>query len=84
MKEKVYLTQIFGPKAYLKNAFPYVVSLFFILTGLGYGISSKTIKNEQNSLILGDSVVKIAWNIEKSSWYLKKKENVLYYLKKMV
>ncbi len=48
MKEKIYLTQIFGEKAYLKNAFPYVVSLFFILTGLGYGISSKSIKNDKD------------------------------------
>ena len=46
-KEKIYLTQVFGTKAYLKNAFPYVISLYFIITGVGYGISSKTIKNDK-------------------------------------
>lgn len=60
MKEKIYLTQIFGPKAYLKNAFPYVVSLFFILTGLGYGISSKTIKNDKELIKkIGDIFAKV-------------------------
>ena len=50
MNEKIYLTQVFGPKAYLKNGFTYIVSLYFILTGLGYGISAKTIKNDKELL----------------------------------
>lgn len=50
MNEKIYLTQVFGPNAYLKNGFTYIVSLYFIITGLGYGISSKTIKNDKELL----------------------------------
>ena len=50
MEEKIYLTQVFGKNAYLKNGFTYIVSLYFILTGLGYGISSKSIKNDKDLL----------------------------------
>lgn len=50
MDETIYLTQVFGENAYLKNGFTYILSLYFILTGLGYGISSKSIKNDKDLL----------------------------------
>lgn len=50
MEEKIYLTQVFGEKSYLKNAFTYLVSLYFVITGLGYGMSAKTIKNDKDLL----------------------------------
>ena len=50
MEEKIYLTQVFGEKAYLKNSFTYIIALYFILVGLGYGISAKSIKNDKDIL----------------------------------
>ena len=52
MEEKIYLTQVFGEKAYLKNSFTYIIALYFILVGLGYGISSKSIKNDKILMLI--------------------------------
>ena len=48
LKENAYVNQLFGDNAYFQDGFTYLVSLFFILTGIAYGIGSKTIKNDKN------------------------------------
>jgi len=51
MNEYTYLGQVFGPNSYFQDGFTYMVSLFFILTGLAYGIGSKNIKNDKELLV---------------------------------
>lgn len=46
MSETTYLNQVFGENAYFQNAFTYLVSLFFFLTGIAYGIGAHTIKSD--------------------------------------
>ncbi len=47
MKEKAYVNQLFGDNAYFQDGFTYIVSLFFAVTGIAYGIGSKSIKNDK-------------------------------------
>lgn len=47
MKEKTYLNQLFGDNSYFKDGFTYMISLLFLITGISYGISAKTIKNDK-------------------------------------
>ena len=47
MKENTYLKQLFGDNSYFQDGFAYLVSLVFILSGIAYGISSKSIKNDK-------------------------------------
>lgn len=47
MKENTYLKQLFGDNSYFQDGFTYLVSLVFILSGIAYGISSKSIKNDK-------------------------------------
>ena len=47
MKEKIYLTQLFGENSYFQDGFTYLVSLVLILSGLAYGVGSKSIKNDK-------------------------------------
>lgn len=47
MNEKTYLGQLFGEKAYFQDGFTFIISLFFILAGLTYGMGSKSIKNDK-------------------------------------
>lgn len=47
MNEDIYLNQLFGDNSYFQDGFTYMVALFFILTGLAYGIGSKSIKNDK-------------------------------------
>ena len=51
MNEYTYLGQVFGPNSYFQDGFTFMVSLFFILVGLSYGIGAKTIKNDKELLI---------------------------------
>lgn len=51
MNETTYLGQAFGPNSYFQDGFTYMVSLFFILTGIAYGIGAKTIINDKELLI---------------------------------
>ena len=51
MEEKTYLGQVFGQNSYFQDGFTFMVSLFFILTGLAYGIGAKTIKNDKELLV---------------------------------
>ena len=47
MQETTYMNQLFGENAYFQDGFTYIVSLIFILSGIAYGIGSKTIKNDK-------------------------------------
>lgn len=51
MNEYTYLGQTFGPNSYFQDGFTFMVSLFFITTGLAYGIGAKTIKNDKELLV---------------------------------
>ncbi len=48
MNENTYLNQVFGDNSYFKNSFTYLVSLFFCITGLAYGVAAHTIKSDHN------------------------------------
>ena len=48
LKETAYVNQLFGDNAYFQDGFTYLVSLFFVLMGIAYGIGSKSIKNDRN------------------------------------
>ena len=48
MKESTYLNQLFGDNAYFQDGFTYMVSIFFILAGIAYGIGSKSLKNDKD------------------------------------
>lgn len=47
MNEETYLKQLFGDNSYFQDGFTYLVSLVFILSGIAYGIGSKSIKNDK-------------------------------------
>ena len=48
MKEKAYVNQLYGDNAYFQDGFTYIVSLFFAIAGIAYGIGSKSIKNDKD------------------------------------
>lgn len=48
MNESTYVNQLFGVNSYFQDGFTYLVSLLFILSGIAYGIGSKTIKNDKD------------------------------------
>ena len=48
MKEPTYLGQLFGPNSYFQDSFNYIVSIFFIATGIAYGIGARTIENDRD------------------------------------
>jgi len=52
MNETTYLKQLFGDNSYFQDGFNYLVSLFFIVTGIAYGIGAKSI-NDDKELISG-------------------------------
>lgn len=47
MNEKIYVNQLFGDNSYFQDGFTYLVSLVFILSGIAYGIGSKSTKNDK-------------------------------------
>lgn len=47
LKQEAYVNQIFGPNSYFQSGFTYMLSLFFIVTGVAYGIGAKTIKSDK-------------------------------------
>lgn len=47
MTEKAYVNQLFGENSYFQDGFTYIISIFFIMTGIAYGIGAKTIKNDK-------------------------------------
>lgn len=46
MTENTYLNQLFGENSYFQDGFTYMMSLFFLLTGLAYGIGAHSIQND--------------------------------------
>ena len=48
MKEKAYVNQLFGDNAYFQDGFTFIVSLFFAVSGIAYGIGSKTISSDKD------------------------------------
>lgn len=58
MNEDTYLKQLFGTNSYFQDGFTYMVTIFFAITGIAYGIGAKTIKNDKQL-------------IENSSEYIK-------------
>lgn len=48
MNETAYVNQLFGKNAYFQDGFTFIVSIFFILAGIAYGIGSKSIKNDRS------------------------------------
>lgn len=48
MSEKTYLKQLFGDNSYFQDGFTYMISIFFIIVGLVYGITARTIKNDKD------------------------------------
>lgn len=47
MNENIYLNQLFGNNSYFQDGFTFIISLFFMLAGIAYGIGSKSIKNDK-------------------------------------
>ncbi len=47
MSEKFYLNQLFGEHSYFQDGFTYMISIFFLVMGITYGIGSKSIKNDR-------------------------------------
>lgn len=47
MEESTYLGQVFGPNSYFQDGFTFLISLFFIVVGIAYGIGAKTITNDK-------------------------------------
>lgn len=58
MNEATYLRQLFGSNSYFQDGFTYMVSLFFIVIGLAYGLGAKTLNSDKKL-------------IEKASEYIK-------------
>jgi len=48
MNETSYLGQLFGENSYFQDGFNYMISIFFIVTGIAYGIGAKTIRNDKD------------------------------------
>ncbi len=43
-----YSYKLFGENSYFQDGFTFLVSLFFIVTGIAYGVGSKTFKNDKD------------------------------------
>lgn len=48
LKETAYVDQLFGTNSYFQDGFTYLISIFFIVTGIAYGIGAKTIKSDKD------------------------------------
>ena len=48
MDENIYLNQLFGENSYFQDGFTYILSLRFLLSGIAYGIGSKSIKSDKD------------------------------------
>ena len=47
LNQKTYAAQLFGKTSYFQDGFTYMISLFFILTGIAYGIGAKSINSDK-------------------------------------
>jgi len=48
MNETTYLRQLFGDNSYFQDGFTFMISLMFVVSGLTYGISAKTIESDKD------------------------------------
>lgn len=48
MSETTYLNQLFGVNSYFQDGFTFLVTIFFLATGIAYGIGAKTIRNDKD------------------------------------
>lgn len=48
LTQDTYVDQLFGQNSYFQDGFTYMMSIFFGITGISYGISAKTIKNDKD------------------------------------
>ena len=48
MNEKIYVNQVFGPNAYLKNSCTYIVCIYLMIVSLIYGLFAKTLKSDKD------------------------------------
>lgn len=62
--EYAYVNKLFGSNSYFQDGFTYMVSIFFIVTGIAYATGAKSLKNDKEL-------------IEKSSNYLKNIGHIL-------
>lgn len=46
--QETYSDQLFGPNSYFQDGFTFMISMFFIITGISYAIGSKSIKNDKD------------------------------------
>jgi len=57
LKEKTYLDQLFGDNSYFQDGFTYLVSIFFTLAGIAYGIGSKSIKSDKDIMLVRNFLI---------------------------
>lgn len=62
--ETAYVNQLFGTNSYVQDGFTYMVSIFFIVTGIAYATGAGTLESDKDL-------------IEKSSQYLKNVGHIL-------
>lgn len=48
LTQEAYVDQLFGVNSYFQDGFTYMMAIFFGVTGLAYGIGSKSIKNDKD------------------------------------
>ena len=48
MNETTYVGQLFGENSYFQDGFNYMISIFFIITGIAYGIGARTIQSDKD------------------------------------
>lgn len=48
LKQEAYVDQLFGANSYFQDGFTYLLSLFFMITGIAYGIGAKTIEDDKD------------------------------------
>lgn len=48
MTEKTYVGQLFGDASYFQDGFTFMVSLMLFVTGIAYGIGSKSVKSDKD------------------------------------
>lgn len=55
LKQVAYVDQLFGVNSYFQDGFTYMISILFAVTGIAYGIGSKSIKSDKDLINkLGD------------------------------
>ena len=51
LEQSAYVDQLFGINSYFQDGFTYMMAIFFGITGLFYGIGSKSVKNDKELFI---------------------------------